>query len=147
MHGGDAPDNPLARLQLSYQPVAIAFLEKPPPGLNRVSYSAAASCAFWKQAAEGQGFFTTGDDHQNCPVGALTHGAELTPAKGEELQQLVGTMVQLKYLQPHEVPAIPRRTTSLRVAAYAPLADASFIPDVVIFRGDVRQIMLLAEAA
>jgi uncharacterized protein (DUF169 family) len=31
--------------------------------------------------------------------------------------------------------------------AYAPLGNASFTADVVIFRGNVRQMMLLAEAA
>ena len=35
----------------------------------------------------------------------------------------------------------------MKIAAYAPLASASFPADVVIFRGNVRQIMLLAEAA
>ncbi|MEJ7599031.1 MAG: DUF169 domain-containing protein [Kofleriaceae bacterium] len=31
--------------------------------------------------------------------------------------------------------------------AYAPLAAATFAPDLVLVRGDVRQLMLLAEAA
>ena len=60
---------------------------------------------------------------------------------------MVGTMIELKYLKSEEVPAIPHRTAPLQVAAYAPLAQATFAPDVVIFRGNVRQIMLLSEAA
>ena len=46
-----------------------------------------------------------------------------------------------------EVSAFPHRTEPFKVAAYAPLARAPFPADVVIFRGNVRQIMLLAEAA
>ena len=35
----------------------------------------------------------------------------------------------------------------MQIAAYAPLADATFTPDVVVFRGNARQLMLLSEAA
>jgi uncharacterized protein (DUF169 family) len=56
-------------------------------------------------------------------------------------------MVELKYLKPSEAPGIPHRTEPLQVAAYAPLAKASFAADVVLFRGNVRQIMVLSEAA
>ena len=35
----------------------------------------------------------------------------------------------------------------MEVVAYAPLSQASFAPDVVIFRGNARQIMLVSEAA
>ena len=33
------------------------------------------------------------------------------------------------------------------MAAYAPLDDATFKPDVVIIRGNARQMMLISEAA
>jgi len=35
----------------------------------------------------------------------------------------------------------------MRFAVYGPLGTASFAPDVVIFRGNARQIMLMSEAA
>ena len=35
---------------------------------------------------------TTAPDHENCPVGAFTHGAPLSAAKGEELQGLHGSL-------------------------------------------------------
>ena len=44
-------------------------------------------------AAEGQAFYTTAADHTNCPIGAFTHGVELSPAKAQELQGLIGTMI------------------------------------------------------
>jgi uncharacterized protein (DUF169 family) len=56
-------------------------------------------------------------------------------------------MVELKYVTSEEIPSIPHRTEPMQVAAYAPLAAATFAPDVVIFRGNVRQVMLLSEAA
>jgi Uncharacterised ArCR, COG2043 len=46
-----------------------------------------------------------------------------------------------------DVPQIPTRTTALQVAVYAPLAAAPVPPDVVLVRGNARQVMLLAGAA
>jgi hypothetical protein len=46
-----------------------------------------------------------------------------------------------------DMPQIPTRLTALQVAVYAPLAAAPVPPDVVLVRGNARQVMLLAEAA
>ena len=134
-------------MQLTAQPVAVAFLTAPPAGLERIDRPAAAGCGYWKHAADGYSFYTTAEDHQNCTVGAFTHGVTLPPAKTEELQSLMGTMIELQYLRSDEVAGIPHRQEPLQVAAYAPLDTATFTPDVVIFRGNTRQIMLLSEAA
>jgi len=137
----------LEALGLGHAPVAVAFLDAPPPGLTRASRPAPAGCGYWKQASEGAAFYTTAEDHVNCPVGAHTHAVPLSPAQSAELQSLVGTMIELKYLKAEEVAAIPQLSRPLKIAAYAPLATATFTPDVVVFRGTVRQIMLLSEAA
>lgn len=137
----------LSKIGLMSAPVAVAFLSTPPAGLSRIPNAAAAGCGYWKEAAEGRSFYTTAEDHSNCPVGAFTHGVTLSPEKGRELQALVGTMIELKYLKSEEVPQLPHRTEPMQIAAYAPLATAPFTPDVVIFRGNARQIMLLWEAA
>src|SRR5439155_18237242 len=83
----------------------------------------------------------------DCTIGAHTHGVALPAAKAAKLQAVVGTMVELKYLKPAEVATVPRRAQPLEVAAYAPIGQASFDPNIVIFRGNVRQIMLISEAA
>ena len=56
-------------------------------------------------------------------------------------------IAELKYLKSNEVPSIPHRVDPMRVAVYAPLDRASFAPEVVPFRGNARQIMLVTEAA
>jgi uncharacterized protein (DUF169 family) len=137
----------LSTLKLPRQPIAIGFLDSPPEGIRRIDRAAAAGCGYWKLAAEGQTFYTAGDDHQNCPVGAYTHGVTLSPAKAEELQSLMGTMIQLQYLRSDEIPGIPHRTQAMQIVAYAPATSATFAADVVIFSGNARQIMLLSEAA
>jgi uncharacterized protein (DUF169 family) len=137
----------LDALNLEWRPVAIAFMAAPPPGLPRVERALPAGCAYWKHASEGRGFYTTAEDHYGCTVGAFTHNVTLPDEKNQELQSVVGTMVSLEYLSGDEVPSIPRRQTPMQIAAYAPLADATFAPDVVVFRGNARQLMLLSEAA
>jgi uncharacterized protein (DUF169 family) len=106
-----------------------------------------AGCSYWKHASEGHAFYTTPEDHQNCAVGAFTHGVTLSPEKAQELEGLIGTMVQLQYLRSEEVPGIPHRESPMQIVAYAPLNKAPFEPEVVIFRGNARQIMLISEAA
>jgi uncharacterized protein (DUF169 family) len=137
----------LTKVALKTSPVAIAFLDTPPAGLKRIEQPQPAGCGYWKHAGGGRSFYTTADDHTGCPIGAYTHGVQLSPEKGAELQGMIGTMVELKYIKQEEVSALPHRARPFNIAAYAPLAEASFTPDVVVFRGNVRQIMLLTEAA
>jgi uncharacterized protein (DUF169 family) len=137
----------LESLNLEWRPVAVAFMKAPPEGLSRVDRALPAGCAYWKHASEGHGFYTTAEDHYGCTVGAFTHNVTLPDEQSRELQSVVGTMVSLEYLSGDEVPSIPRRSEPMQFAAYAPLADATFAPDVVVFRGNARQLMLLSEAA
>jgi uncharacterized protein (DUF169 family) len=134
-------------LQLSSPPVAISFVEQAPAGVPHVAAPEPAGCGYWRRAAAGEVFFTNTDDHKGCPVGAHTHNVPLTPAEQEGLMGLVQTMVGLSYLKMEEVPLIPTRRTPMQVAVYAPLATAPTAPDVVLVRGNARQLMLLAEAA
>ena len=137
----------LASLNLAWQPVAVGFMSAPPAGLPRVDRPLPAGCAYWKHASEGHGFYTTPEDHYGCTVGSFTHNVTLPDDKKSELESVVGTMISLEYLSGADVAALPRRPEPMQIAAYAPLADATFAPDVVVFRGNARQLMLLSEAA
>lgn len=135
-----------SRLQLTSEPVAISFVNEPPSDIPRIDRSAAAACSYWRLAAE-KSFYTTAADEDGCPVGAVTHGVPLSAGKSEELNTVVGTMLSLKYLDPNEVPNIPRRPEPFRYAIYQPLQSVTEVPDLIIVGGDPRQIMILAEAA
>jgi uncharacterized protein (DUF169 family) len=134
-------------LQLQTPPVAIAFVDAPPAGVARVASPEPASCGYWRRAAAGEVFFTIADDHKQCPVGAHTHHVPLTSSEHQELMGLVGTMVELSYLRLEDVPRIAQRETPFRTAVYAPVSQSPVAPDVVLVRGNARQLMLLAEAA
>ena len=134
-------------LNLSSPPVAIAFVDAAPAGVAHVPVVEPAGCGYWRRAARGEVFYTVADDHKGCPVGAHTHNVPLSSAEQADLMRLVETMVGLQYLKMEEVPQIPTRGTPLRVAVYAPLNATAITPDVVLVRGNARQLMLLAEAA
>ena len=127
--------------------IAISFRDEAPAGVARRTGPGPASCSYWREAAEGNVFYTEARDHEGCPVGAHTHGVQLSADKARELQGMVETMVGLGYLRMAEVPQIPHRTSPLKVAVYAPLAKAPVEPDLVLVRGTARQLMLVAEAA
>jgi uncharacterized protein (DUF169 family) len=65
----------------------------------------------------------------------------------KELEGVVGLMINLSYLRAEEVPGIPRRQEGFGVAVYAPLTAAREVPDIVLIRGNAKQVMLLTEAA
>jgi uncharacterized protein (DUF169 family) len=134
-------------LGLEPAPVAIAFRPAPPAEVRRLERPGAAGCSYWRLASEGRVFYTEAEDHYNCPVGSYTHGVTLPADRAKELEGVVGTMVGLQYIRMEEVPTLPRRTGPFGVAIYAPLADSPVEPDVVLVRGNARQIMLVAEAA
>lgn len=134
-------------LDLKWPPIAITFRESAPGGISRIEATAPSGCTYWKLAAEGRVFYTEAADHYGCPIGAYTHGINLPPAQGKELEGMIETMVGLSYLRAEEVAAIPRRDSAFGVAIYAPLSQTPYYPDVILVRGNAKQIMLIAEAA
>jgi uncharacterized protein (DUF169 family) len=141
------PDALTHLLQLSSPVIAIAFTDTPPAGIRRVGSAGPASCAYWRQAADGETFYTVADDHKACPIGTHIHHVETSAEERRQLMGLVQNMVGLSYIRMEEVASIPRRATPLRVAVYAPLAAAPLPPDVLLVRGNARQLMLVTEAA
>ena len=103
-------------LALSSPVISIAFTDTPPVGVRRVATSGPASCDYWRQAADGETFYTMADDHKGCPIGAHTHHVVTSAEEQQQLMGLVQNMVGLSYIRMEEVPSIPRRTTPFVVA-------------------------------
>jgi uncharacterized protein (DUF169 family) len=87
------------------------------------------------------------EDHVNCAVGAYTHNVPLSAEREKETQQTLRMLFDLGYLKPEQVPQIPRLTKIPAAIAYAPLGDAKFEPDAVLFACQPAGAMLLNEAA
>ena len=133
--------------KLSKRPVSVAFLDAEPARLEKFAGSEPSGCSFWRLAAEGKSFYTLPENHFNCAVGAYTHNIPLSAARERETGQTLKMMFDLDYVKPEEVPGIPQLTKTPQAIAYAPLGEAVFTPDVVLFSCKPAGAMLLNEAA
>ncbi len=134
-------------LSLRRRPVAIAFRESPPAGIEKLSGTQPSGCSFWRLAAAGKSFYTVPSDHYNCPVGSYTHNIPLPKEREPELMNTLSLMVNVGYLKMEEVPGIPRLAATPAVVIYAPLAMTPVEPDAVLVSGKPARLMLLHEAA
>lgn len=137
----------VSNLSLKHRPVAVAFMETDPPGVEKFEGVQPSGCSFWKLASQGRTFYTVEADHFNCPIGTYTHNISLPEDRAHELNDTLQFMTDVGYLRMEEVPAIPTLPTTPTAVVYAPLADAPVDPDVVLFWGPPGTIMMLQEAA
>jgi uncharacterized protein (DUF169 family) len=128
------------------RPVAIAFLDTAPAGVERFEGSQPSSCSFWRLAAAGRTFYTVPGDHQNCPIGGYTHNV-LRPDRAPELQQALGLMSSIGYIRMEEVGGLFHLNQSPEAILYAPLGETPVEPSVVIASGAPSRVMLVMEAA
>jgi len=136
-----------AAVRLTRRAVAVGFLDAAPTGLEEFKGTEPSGCSFWRLAAAGRSLYTVPEDHFNCAVGAYTHNIPLSPGREKETEQTLKMMFDLGYVKPEEVPQIPRLAKTPAAIAYAPLGDAGFPPDVVLFACQPAGAMLLNEAA
>ena len=133
-------------VKLPRRAVAVAFLQEVPGGMEKFQGTVPSSCSFWRLAAAGKSFYTVPENHFNCAVGAYTHNVPLSPAREKETAEMLQMMFDLSYVKPEEVPQIPRLAQTPAAIAYAPLGEAIFAPDVVLFACKPSGAMLLNEA-
>jgi uncharacterized protein (DUF169 family) len=134
-------------VQTDRRPVAVAYLDGAPAGVERFEGTEPSGCSFWRLAAGGRTFYTVPENHFNCAVGAYTHNINLSPEREQETGQTLKMMFDLGYVKPEEVPQIPRLAKTPVAVVYSPLGDAPVAPDVVLFACKPRFAMLLNEAA
>lgn len=133
-------------IKLEKRPVAVAFLDAPPAGIEPFRGTLPSGCSFWRLASAGQVFSTVPENHFNCAVGAYTHNITLSPEREKETGDTLKFMFDLGYVKPEEVPQIPRLAVAPKAIVYAPLGDTPVRPDVALFAVKARAAMLLNEA-
>src|ERR1700674_836244 len=136
-----------AAVNLGRRPVAVAFLEVAPTGVEKFEGVEPSGCSFWRLAADGRVFYTVPENHFNRAVGAYTHNIKLSPEREKETEQTLKMMFDLGYVKPEEVPQIPRLAKKPAVVVYSPLGEAPVAPDVVLFACQPRSAMILNEAS
>jgi uncharacterized protein (DUF169 family) len=144
-----------ALLGLAVPPIAIAFVEAPPPDLPRPAGAppaptpdgrtgpVPAGCVFWMKAVE-RSFATIAEDHGNCSVGSVTHGFKTfaEAASGAD----VAALLAAEWVTVEAAVAIPHVTEKPGAVLYGPLAEAAFEPDVILLRLTGKQLMLVNDA-
>jgi uncharacterized protein (DUF169 family) len=136
-----------AEVKLPRRPVAVAFLDSAPAGVQKFDGTEPSGCSFWRLAANGRVFYTVPENHFNCAVGAYTHSIALSPEREKETEQTLKMMFDLGYVKPEEVPQIPRLAKTPAAIVFAPLEKTPVAPDVVLFACNPSVAMLLSEAA
>lgn len=134
-------------LDLTRRPVAVSFLDSPPPGVEKFGGTEPSGCSYWRLAGNGRRFYTVPSDHYNCPIGSHTHSIDLPPERQKELADTVSFMNAMGYIKLEEVGRIPTLPKQPNIIAYSPLGEAAVEPDIVILVGKPGKIMLLMEAA
>jgi uncharacterized protein (DUF169 family) len=144
-----------ALLGLAVPPIAIAFVEAPPPHLPRPAGARPAAtpdgrtgavpagCVFWMKAVE-RSFATIAEDHGNCSVGSVTHGFKTfaEAASGADIAALLAA----EWVTAEAASAIPSVTEKPGAVLYGPLAEAAFEPEVILLRLTGKQLMLVNDA-
>lgn len=133
-------------LHLDLPPVALTYVQEPPPGLAEFSGERPSACSFWRLGEQGA-VYVPAVKHFHCPVGAYTMGFALTDEVGKELQTTIETMGGCGYLGADEVPGIPTIKSAPQGIVYGPLRDFPLSPDLVLMWLDPRQAMVFDEAA
>src|SRR3954470_2070215 len=72
----ETADRIAALLELELPPVALAFVDEAPDGVESTDAVVPSACAFWRRAEEGV-FYAPAEAHFNCPVGAMVMGFDL----------------------------------------------------------------------
>ena len=135
----------IAALDLDPPPVALAFVDEPPEGIDTIRADLPSSCSFWRRA-EQEVFYAPAEAHFNCPVGAMVMGFELPQPVANELQQLVSSMCYCGYIasdEPAHIPAVQSRPKGI---VYGPLDAFSLRADAVVCWLNPMQAMIWNEA-
>jgi len=132
------------RLNLRLPPVALAFVDAPPPGVARTDAVVPSSCAFWRQA-ESEVFYAPAAAHLNCALGAMVMGFDLPAPQMDTLQAEVKMMCDLAYVRGEEVERVPKVAKTSAGIVYGPLRRFPLRPDVALVWGSPQQAMVLSE--
>ena len=130
---------------LEMRPVALAFVDQAPDGIEQTTAPSPSACGFWRRAEDGV-FFAAAPQHYNCAVGSMVMGFDLPANVATELGGLVETMGSWSYLEADEAANIPTVQRPSAGIVYGPLEEFPLDPAVVLMWLTPRQAMLFNEA-
>jgi uncharacterized protein (DUF169 family) len=136
----------ITALDLDPPPIALAFVDQLPVGIDTIQTDVPSSCSFWRRAEQGV-FYAPAEAHFKCPVGAMVMGFELPEAVSNELQQLVSNMSNCGYISSDEPAHIPAMQAGSKGIVYGPLSAFPLRANVVVCWVSPSQAMIWNEAS
>lgn len=133
-------------LGLELPPVALAFLDEPPAGVDVATAPAPSACTFWRRA-EHDLLYAPADAHHHCSIGAFVMGFDLPPEQEKELGGLIADIVDNGYIGADEPARLPRPDVARKGILYGPLAIFPVAPDAVLMWVSPAQAMIWSEAS
>jgi uncharacterized protein (DUF169 family) len=132
-------------LHLDQPPIALSFSNDAPVGISKHSGQAPAGCRFWQDAATSS-FTTSASDHALCAIGLHTHNLQTSPGQQKDLMDALKIFADLGYVRAEDVPQIPVLKDQAKYITYAPLAQATLPPDLVLLFVRADKTLILSEA-
>lgn len=132
-------------LGLRSAPIAVAFVDGPPEGVEEFTRTAPSACSLWRSAETGT-FYAAANSHGNCSVGAMVMGFSSIEIE-ENLNASVEKMIASSYLSPEEPTNIPSVEKGSAGIVYGTLRDFPLEPDVILMWLSPVQGMLFGEAS
>jgi uncharacterized protein (DUF169 family) len=129
---------------LNISPIAMAFVDNQPQGVETMEEEVPSFCTFWRMA-EKKSFYAPANKHFNCPIGAMVLGFEMPKEVQDQLGGLVKKMCECSYLSEDEPANIPTITEKKAGVVYGPLKDFPVAPQLILMWLKPSQAMIYNE--
>ena len=129
---------------LDIPPIAMAFVDNQPQGVETMEEEVPSFCTFWRMA-EKKSFYAPANKHFNCPIGAMVLGFEMPKEVQDQLGGLVKKMCECSYLSEDEPANIPTITEKKAGMVYGPLKDFPVAPQLILMWLKPSQAMIYNE--
>ncbi len=130
--------------ELDFPPIAMAFVDDQPQGVDPIEGEFPSFCTFWR-VAEEKTFYAPAEKHFNCPIGSMVLGFDMPAEVQEQLGGMVKKMCECSYLSEDEPAHIPTLKEKKAGVVYGPLKDFPVEPQLVLMWLKPSQAMIFNE--
>ena len=132
------------KLLLELPPVALSFVDEPPPDVLVMGKESPSLCTFWRWG-ENAVFYASAEQHMGCLIGGMVAGFPLNPEQMDEIQHLVDELCPSDEVPRDNAADVPKVSKKASGIVYGPLWRFPLQPDVVLFWATMVQAAVMQE--
>ena len=132
------------RLCIETPPVAMAFVEEPPPDVPTLYRDPPSFCSLWR-LAELQVFYASGAQHDGCGIGGVVSGFASEEGRENELAELLTEMCDAETGTTDEIARTARFHQPGAGVVYGPLWKIPLEPDLALIWATLPQMGVIQE--